>query len=467
MTSASLMNLLPMIIVALGAMVCIATEPFIADKNKQKVLPWVASAFLLLGFVSLRFVHVGAESLFGFLELDTLRMFLLATVLLCAFLGIGGLQVTLAREKYPAGEPYGLTLLATVGVMMMVQSVDFLPLFIGMELAAYPVYGLVGLRRKDRNANEATFKYFVTGAVFSVLFLYGMALVYGATGTTHFGGKQIAGRESLYSLGVLISAFALLFKAGAAPVHFWVADVYTGASVAVTGFMAAVIKVGALSALGALWMRSGFEKLAPVIIVVGVLSVVFGAFSGRVQESIRRIFAFSAVMNAGFIVLGLLLKDLGTMYYFLITYAIGSSGALAAIAAFSGKGDAKENLDDIRGRGRRHPLEGVAAVICLASLAGLPPLSGFLAKFVLFTGVVKTGYIALAAFGFALSIVAMYYYLRIAIALFAPAPADESHLCCCCVSNSTRFLLRFGVVVAALVLAAMAFVPVLLPVVKF
>ena len=231
--------------------------------------------------------------------------------------------------------------------------------------------------------------------------------------------------------------------------------------------MAAVIKVGALSALGALWMRSGFEKLAPVIIVVGILSIVIGAFSGLVQKSIRRIFAFSAVMNAGFIVLGLLLKDLGTMYYFLITYAIGSSGALAAIAAFSGKGDAKENLDDIRGRGRRHPLEGVAAVICLASLAGLPPLSGFLAKFVLFTGVVKTGYIALAAFGFALSIVAMYYYLRIAIALFAPAPADESHPCCCCVSNSTRFLLRFGVVVAALVLAAMAFVPVLLPVVKF
>ena len=465
--SASFVNLLPMAIVAFGAMVCIATEPFVADKNKQKVLPWVASAFLVLSAISFVFVKVDAAPLFGFFEMGALRMVLSLAVLLCAFLGIGGLQVTLAREKYPAGEPYGLALLATVGVLIMVQSVDFLPLFIGMELAAYPVYGLVGLRRKDRNANEATFKYFVTGAVFSVLFLYGMALVYGATGTTHFGGKQIAGRESLYSLGVLISAFALLFKAGAAPVHFWVADVYTGASVAVTGFMAAVIKVGALSALGALWMRSGFEKLAPVIIVVGILSIVIGAFSGLVQKSIRRIFAFSAVMNAGFIVLGLLLKDLGTMYYFLITYAIGSSGALAAIAAFSGKGDAKENLDDIRGRGRRHPLEGVAAVICLASLAGLPPLSGFLAKFVLFTGVVKTGYIALAAFGFALSIVAMYYYLRIAIALFAPAPADESHPCCCCVSNSTRFLLRFGVVVAALVLAAMAFVPVLLPVVKF
>ena len=461
--TASFMNLLPIVIVALGAMICIATEPFIADKNKQKVIPWIASTFLFLSAISLHFVRLDAGSIFGLLELDVIRLVLLGAVLLCAFLGIGGLQVTLAREKFPAGEPYGLTLLATVGVMIMVQSVDFLPLFIGMELAAYPVYGLVGLRRKDRNANEATFKYFVTGAVFSVLFLYGMALVYGATGTTHFGGKVLAGRESLYSLGVLISAFALLFKAGAAPVHFWVADVYTGASVAVTGFMAAVIKVGALAAFGALWMRSGFERLAPVIITVAILSMVIGAFSGIVQKSIRRIFAFSAVMNAGFIVLGLLMKDLSTMYYFLITYAIASSGALAAISAFSGKGDAKENLDDIRGRGRRHPLEGIAAVICLASLAGLPPLSGFLAKFALFTGVVKTGYIALAAFGFVLSIIAMYYYLRVAIAIFAPAGECK---CCGCnaLSDSTKFLLRFGIVIAALSLISLAVLPMLIPV---
>lgn len=464
--SASLINLLPVIVVALGAMACLATEPFIADKNKQKVLPWMASAFLFLAAIS--FAAVNPANLFGLLTVDAPRIALGLAVLLCAFLGIGGLQVTLSREKYPAGEPYGLILLATVGVLLMVFSTDFLPLFIGMELAAYPVYGLVGLRRKDKNANEATFKYFVTGAVFSVIFLYGMALVYGATGTTHFGGNVIEGRSGLYLAGSLLAIFALLFKAGAAPIHFWVADVYTGASVAVTGFMAAVIKVGALAAIGSLWMRSGVEKFAPVIIIVAILSIVIGAFSGIAQKSIRRIFAFSAVMNAGFIVLGLLFKDLSAMFYFLITYALGSAGALAAISGFSGKGDAHETLDGIRGRARRFPLEGIAAVVCLASLAGLPPLSGFLAKFVLFTGVVKVGYVALAAVGFGLSIVAMYYYLRIAIALFAPAEsAEKAAPCACQLDASSRFLLRFGVVITALGLIFLTVYPLLSPIGTF
>lgn len=463
--SASLVNLLPIVTVAVGAMICIATEPFIADRNKQKVLPWVASAFLFLTAIS--FACVDAANLFGLLAFDSVRVALGLAVILCAFLGVGSLQVTLSREKYPAGEPYGLTLLATSGVLLMVCSTDFLPLFIGMELAAYPVYGLVGLRRKDKNANEATFKYFVTGAVFSVFFLYGMALVYGATGTTHFGGKVLAGREWLYSAGSLLAVFALLFKAGAAPIHLWVADVYTGASVAVTGFMAAVIKVGALAAIGSLWMRSGLERLAPVIVIVAILSIVIGAFSGLAQKSVRRIFAFSAVMNAGFIVLGLLFRDLSVMFYFLITYAIGSAGALAAISGFSGKGDAHETLDGIRGRGRKFPLEGIAAVVCLASLAGLPPLSGFLAKFVLFTGVVKVGHIALAALGFGLSILAMYYYLRVAIAIFAPAESSSNSPCACQLNTSARFLLRFGVVIASLSLVLLAVYPLLRPVGQF
>ena len=465
--SASFLNLLPMAIVALGAMVCIATEPFIADKNKQKVLPWVASAFLLLSALSFGAVQIGAAPLYGFLEMDLVRMLLSLAVILCTFLGIGGLQVTLSREKFPAGEPYGLALLATVGVMIMIQSVNFLPLFIGMELAAYPIYGLVGLRRKDRNANEATFKYFVTGAVFSVMFLYGMALVYGATGTIQFGAKALAGREILYTAGVLLSAFALLFKAGAAPIHFWVADVYTGASVAVTGFMAAVVKVGALAALGSLWVRSGVDKLTPVIITVAVLSIVIGALSGITQKSIRRIIAFSAVMNAGFIVLGLVSKDLSAMYYFLITYALGSAGALAAISAFSGKNDEKENLDDVRGLGRRQPLEGIAAVVCLASLAGLPPLSGFLAKFVVFSGVVSSGFVALAAFGFVFSIVAIYYYLRVAISIFAPAEKTDDAKNENALSSSTYFLLRLGVTVTSIALVCLALMPILFQVKTF
>ena len=408
----NIVNLLPAILVAFGALVTLAAEPFLKDENKHKVLPWVATFFIALGVGS--YFITTTDTFMNLYAMDPIRRVLGASILLCAFLGVAGLQWTLGHEKFKGGEAYGLLMLASSGAVLMTQAIDFLALYLGMELASFPIYALVGLRRKDVNASEGAFKYFVSGAVFSTIFLYGVALIYGATGSTHIFAAVIAGRGMLYGMGVLLALFALLFKAGAAPVHFWVADVYTGASVAVTGFMAAVVKVGALAALGTLWLGSLVTRIgsAPawnlaeqvtihsenkslfyVIIVVSVLSMAIGAFGGLAQKSIRRIMAYSAVMNAGFIVIGLLLPDyategtvqMGAMYYFLITYAIGSAGALTGIAYLAGKDDKNESLDDIQGRGRKRPYVAVATTVCLASLAGMPPVAGFLAKFTLFT----------------------------------------------------------------------------------
>ena len=247
-------NLLPVILVALGALMTLAAEPFIKDENKHKILPWVASLFIALGAGAYYFTT--NDIFMDLYAMDPIRRVLGLSVMLCAFLGIAGLQWTLGHEKFKGGEAYALLLLATCGATLMTQAIDFLALFLGMELASFPIYALVGLRRKDVNANEGAFKYFVSGSVFSAIFLYGVALIYGATGSTHIFASVIAGRGLLYGMGVLLAMFALLFKAGAAPLHFWVADVYTGASVAVTGFMAAVVKVGALAALGTLWLGS-------------------------------------------------------------------------------------------------------------------------------------------------------------------------------------------------------------------
>jgi len=419
--------------------------------------------------------------------MDPIRRLLGVTVLLCALLGVAGLQWTLAHEKHKGGEAYGLLLLASCGAVLMTQAIDFLALFIAMELTSFPVYALVGIRRKDENAGEGVFKYFVSGSIFSAIFLYGVSLVYGATGTTHFSTTVIEGREALYSVGVLLAIFGLLFKAGAAPVHYWVADVYTGASVAVTGFMAAVVKVGALAALGSLWLgmlvtRAGvagawnlaepvtapgqWPSMYHVIVVVAVLSIVIGAFSGLAQKSIRRIIAFSAVMNAGFIVLGLLLPNyvgegtvqLGSMYYFLITYAIASAGALTGIAYLAGKEDKNENLEDIQGAGRRHPFVALGVAVSLASLAGLPPASGFLAKFALFTGAFSAGLSKVAIFAFVLSLVAAVYYLRIAFVLFAPSK-KHCECRCKCMSTSYAYMLKFMVAMAAIALLALSVMP--------
>ena len=477
-------NFMPVILVALGALITLAAEPFLRDENKHKVLPWIAAIFVTLGIGS--FALVGTDTMFNLYAMDPIRRLLGVTILFCTLLGVSGLQWTLGHEKFKGGESYGLMLLACCGATLMTQAIDFLALFIAMELTSFPVYALVGIRRKDMNAGEGVFKYFVSGAVFSTIFLYGVALVYGATGSTHFCAAILDGRGPIFAVGMLLIILGLLFKAGAAPVHFWVADVYTGASVAVTGFMAAVVKVGALAALGSVWLgilvaRNGSapawnlaekitvgtqsKSLFYVVVIVAILSMVIGALSGLAQKSVRRILAFSAVMNAGFMVIGLLLPNylesgsvqLGAMYYFLVTYAIGSAGALTGIAYMAGRDDRKETLDSLQGVGRKRPFVALGVVVCLASLAGLPPAAGFLAKFSLFAGAFSAGMGWLAAVGFGLSLIAAVYYLRIAYVLFAPSKCE----CSCCCENSAKFsyLLKFAVAVAALALIAVGVFP--------
>ncbi len=479
-------NMLPIVLVAFGAMVTLAAEPFIKDENKHKVLPWIAALFVGCGMAS--FALVSTDTVFNLYAMDPIRRLLGISVLLCAFLGISGLQWTLGHEKFKGGEAYGLMLLASCGALFMTQAIDFVSLFLGMELTSFPVYALVGIRRHQENAGEGVFKYFVSGAVFSALYLYGVAMIYGATGTTLMFASVLEGRSAIYAVGILFVIFGLLFKAGAAPFHFWVADVYTGASVAVTGFMAAVVKVGALAALGSVWLgllvtRAGSapawnlaepvtigsqsRSLFLVVLVVALLSMVIGAFSGLAQKSIRRILAFSAVMNAGFIVIGFLLPNyatngsvqLGPMAYFLVTYAVASAGALTGVAYMAGRDDRNETLDDLQGCGRKRPFVALGVSVCLASLAGLPPVAGFLAKFTLFTDAFAAGLGWLAIAGFGLSLLAAVYYLRIAFVLFAPSKPDCEKKCCCPCSAPFSYLLKFSVAVAALALLAVGVMP--------
>ena len=189
----NLVFLLPVIFVVLGGMVALAAEPFLRDENKHKVLPWVAAFFIALSVAALYYAKT--EALLNLYAMDPVRRVLCAAILLCGFLGISGLQWTLGREQFKGGEAYGLMMLATSGAMLMTQAIDFVALFIAMELTSFPIYALVGIRRKDVNANEGVFKYFVSGAVFSAIFLYGVSLIYGATGSTHFCGHVLEGLE--------------------------------------------------------------------------------------------------------------------------------------------------------------------------------------------------------------------------------------------------------------------------------
>jgi NADH-quinone oxidoreductase subunit N len=336
--------------------------------------------------------------------------------------------------------------------MLMVMANDSLVLFTGLELMSLSIYALVGMRRNRRESNEALFKYFVMGAVFSAVFLYGAALSYGASGTTAFGHPwRDQAHQGLFMLGQVLMIIGLLFKVGVVPFHFWTADAYTGAPVAVTGFMGAVVKVGGFAALGALWLNlaavasgtqlSGVLNLGEAVtlnqagkdllghynlafLVLGLLSLVLGNFSALKQTSIRRITAFSSISHAGYMLLALALPvgeklQLGSLWFYVVGYAIATSGALSAFAAISGKEDTSDNLSGVAGQGRAQPFYGLVLTIFLVSIAGVPPTAGFLGKYLIFQDLVVKGDIKIALFAMLMAVVGAAYYFRMVVTVWA------------------------------------------------
>ena len=461
--------LFPVIALILGALACLVAEPLLADRNKHLVLPWMAMASLVLSAAALYTTVPGHVQ--GMFALDPVRAGLALVLLVVTALGIAAVQQNLSQDKFAGGEPYALMLLATIGVFGMVMATNTIALFVCMELASLAIYPMVGLRRHSVVSSESLLKYFVMGAVFSAVFLYGASLSYGATGTTAYAGQIQPGRDGVYFLGFVLMAVGLLFKTSSAPFHFWSPDAYSGAPSGVTGFMAAAVKIGAFSALGAIWLnflacqagvvpmsplsltiyvppevlawlppdiRHRFDLLRKIFGAVGLLSILVGSLSLLGQRSVRRLMAFSGVANAGFLVLSLLLPslvqghvELSVLWFYLAVYALSAMGALACLTALSGEGDEHDHLSSLAGAARRQPLVGLALTVFLASLAGLPPAAGFIAKFQVLSGlmisVIHWKMILIPAAAMILALVAAAGYLRLLILLWSsPGPGADN-----------------------------------------
>jgi len=446
---------LPLTLVIAGALIVLGFEPFLQRASKHRLLPWLAAILL----VAAGAVQAGAPtgSLHGIFAMDTPRLWMCEAIIISTLIAIGGLQMSLARDDYPGGEAYSLSLFGAAGAMLMVMAVDTLALFVALELMSLSIYALVGMRRNRRESNEALFKYFVMGAVFSAIFLYGAALSYGATGSTAFGHPwRDEAHRGLFLFGQVLMLIGLLFKVGVVPFHFWTADAYTGAPVAVTGFMGAVVKVGGFAAIGTLWLnlaavasgmpipgvldlgaavtlnQTGKDLLAHynlAFLVLGLLSLVLGNFSALKQTSIRRIIAFSSIYHAGYMLLALALPigeklQLGSLWFYVVGYAIATAGALSAFTALAGKEDINDNLSGIAGQGRARPFYGLLLTIFLVSIAGVPPTVGFLGKYLIFQDLVVRGDVKIAIFAMIMAVVGAAYYFRTLVAVWA-APSCE------------------------------------------
>ena len=479
MPTASLFTLFaPVLLVLIGGLACLGSEPFIhRHQSKHAWLPWIAAFFLVLAGFLQAFTPLG--HLHGIYALDTARLWLCEAVIGSTLVALAGMQQSLDRDDYAGGEPYALTMFAVAGAMLMVMAADTLALFVGLEIASLSIYALVGLRRHRSESNEGLFKYFVMGAVFSAVFLYGAALTYGATGSTHYGVSPLAQRDTLLLLGQTLMIVGLLFKVGVVPFHFWSPDAYTGAPAAVTGFMGAVIKVGGFASLGAIWLNlaavlskshpggvlpldaavtvtaaaaSALQPATLIFLVLAIVSIIIGNFSALRQTSARRLIAYSSVAHAGYMLLALPLTmgassgtstlQLGSLWFYVVGYAIATAGALTAIASLSGKEDQGDQLHGLAGQGRAQPFNGLMLTVFIASFAGVPPTVGFLGKFLVFGDLVAKGYVIVAIVGMLMAVVGAAYYFKLLVTVWSAANKPAA-------PTGTQTLARWSLALAA------------------
>jgi NADH-quinone oxidoreductase subunit N len=340
-------------------------------------------------------------------------------------------RARIARFEYPV-----LIVLATLGMFIMVSANNLMTLYIGLELMSLASYVLAAFHRDDSKSSEAGLKYFVLGALSSGVLLYGISLVYGFVGATDFSAIATAlpagGERNLGALVGLVFVFAgLAFKVSAVPFHMWTPDVYEGAPTPVAAFFAAAPKVAAMG----LFLRvalDGFGGMVgdwrQIIIFMAIASMLLGAVGAIGQGNIKRLLAYSSINNVGFMLIGLAAATeagASAVLLYLAIYLVMTIGAfLCVLALADADGGAVEQLEDLSGLGRSRPWLAVALSIFMLSLAGLPPLFGFMAKVAVFNAAVAANLWALAVIGVLASVIAAYYYLRVVKILFFDAPAD-------------------------------------------
>ena len=373
----------------------------------------------------------------GAVVVDGFSVFFMVVVAVAV--GIGGLLADpyLRREGLNGPEFYVLLLLSASGAILMSASNDLIMLFLGLEILSLALYVLAGYHSRRRESREAAMKYFLLGAFSSAIFLYGVALVYGATGTTSLPGIATYLSENVVrESGVLLAGMALLlvglgFKVAAVPFHTWTPDVYQGAPTPVTGFMAAVAKAGGFAGLLRVFLSS-FETLRldwrPAVFVLAVLTVVVGSVLAVVQTDVKRMLAYSSISHAGYVLIGLeagTRQGIAGSLFYLLAYTFMVLGSFAIVTLVGRRGDARHSLDDYRGLSSRRPGLALAFTVFLMAQAGVPFTSGFLAKFYVISAAVNSESYALALIGMLAAAVAAFFYLRLIVLMYGPAEEGE------------------------------------------
>ena len=430
-----LMPLLPEIILACGAVIVLMGGVIEGERSAPAVNGWCIGVLVLVAYAIIAWVPAGRFVLFGgSFVVDDFSRYL---KLLALTGSTGALMLSLDylnAEKQQKFEYGVLVLLSTLGMMMLISAADLIALYLGLELMSLPLYVIAASNRDNVRSTEAGLKYFVLGALSSGMLLYGASLIYGFTGTVEFIGiAKAAGQSGNLGLifGLVFLFVGFCFKISAVPFHMWTPDVYEGAPTPVTAFFAAAPKVAGI----AIFVRATVvafpgitHEWQQIVVFVSIASMALGAFAAIGQRNFKRLMAYSSIGHMGFALVGLAAGTpegvQGVLIYMSI-YVAMTLGTFACILAMRRDGTYVETIADLAGLSRTHPATAFMLAMLLFSLAGIPPLAGFFAKFYVFLAAIKAGLYMLAVIGVLTSVVGAFYYLTIIKIMYFDEPAKS------------------------------------------
>ena len=417
---------------------------------------------------------VAAQSaLVGMVAEDGVALFTRFIICLSGLLTVPLGYAYMEDRRIHRGEYYPLLLFAATGMTLLASAADLMMVFISIEILSLALYIMTGFAKNDLRSQEAALKYFLLSSFSSAVLLYGVALAYGAAGTTNIAavGQALTALDTPRGLALASMALLLVglaFKTAVVPFHMWTPDVYQGAPTPITGFMAAATKAAAFAAFLRVFV-GGFAGLSwswePVIWVLAVVTMLGGAILAVVQDDVKRILAYSAVAHAGYVLIGLVSTSRegvsGTLFYLLV-YAFMSLGSFGVLSLLERQRRKAMSVEDLRGVGRRYPVPAGLFALFLLSLAGIPPTAGFAAKFAIFRAGVQAGEVGLVVVAVISSVIAAFFYIRIIHAMFMDEPSPEAIAADAAAPLSITTGLSAGLATSAAVVIVLGVLPSLL-----
>ncbi len=427
MTLQDFMPILPEMVLLATAVAVLMVDTFLGDK---RWLTWVGLVGVLLAGAATYWLALQPPADFQDMAAsDAYTAFFRLVILVVTGLGLLMAMNWLEAHGEQQGEYNALLLLAAIGMTLMAAATHMLTLFVALELFSLCLYILAGFERERASSGEAALKYLLLGAFSSALFLYGIALVYAATGALTFAGiAQKASLSPLFLAGVGLLIVGFGFKVAAVPFHMWTPDVYQGAPTPVTAYMSVATKAAAFAAFVRLFVGTlGVEKSAwvPALAALAVLTMMVGNLAALSQHSLKRMLAYSSIAHEGYVLVGLVAANTtGTaaVLFYLLVYAFMNLGAFAVVIALERQGEGDVTLSQMRGLARTHPLLAAAMAIFMFSLTGVPPFAGFFGKLYLFQAAVQANLTWLAVIGVISSVVSAYYYLNVLVQIYMADP---------------------------------------------